>query len=82
MIFLTEADMTLITPRLSWKIAFRQLKFLQKGGSTYTRCRLVVGTIRYVFVFRLYDPAYPSKRSQAGTDLLEKTIICIRLSVG
>ena len=37
------------TSTYSWKIAFRQLKFLQKGGSTYTRCRLIVGTIRYIF---------------------------------
>ena len=33
------------TSTYSWNIAFRQLKFLEKGGSTYTRCRLIVGTI-------------------------------------
>ena len=36
------------TSTYSWNIAFRQLKVLEKGGSTYTRCRLIVGTIRYI----------------------------------
>ena len=45
---LTEADDTTNISTYSWNIAFRQLKFLQKGGSPYTPCRLIVGTVRYM----------------------------------